>query len=220
MVLIILITKISIKYLLFFDSMSLFTSVLRTSVVLYLCLFTCQSLCVKSFIDKSQCGRVYSRSSRLFESISETPSTIEKLRSACDTRSVPSADIIAAINEVESASFDLSCTDMKGSWELIFSSLIPGGYFPVCEICDFFGYSLTSSWGPLPLGGFKGSSAVISETKPATIEFTSDSYLIGGIKFDLKEPKKRSYTFLYTDDNFAVARSSSGGGTLLKKVKG
>ena len=206
--------------------MTLFGLLQRASVVLCLCLLTFQLKCVKSFIDKSRCGRVYSleeklirRNSRLFESRNEQLTTIEKLRSACDTRSVSSAEIIASINEVESASFDLSCTDMKGSWELIFSSLIPGGYFPVSEVCDFFGYSLTSSWGPLPLGGFKGSSVVISETKPATIEFTSDAYLLGGITIDLKQPKKRSYTFLYADDNFAVARSSSGGGTLLKKVR-
>ena len=205
--------------------MALFGLVLRSSAVFCLCILTCQVKCVKSFIEKSKCGRVYSlaekhfrRNSRLFEGKNEQLTTIEKLRSACDTRSVPSAEIIASINEVESASFDLSCTDMKGSWELIFSSLIPGGYFPVSEICDFFGYSLTSSWGPLPLGGFRGSSVVISETKPATIEFSSDAYLLGSIKFDLKQPKKRSYTFLYADDNFAVARSSSGGGTLLKKV--
>ena len=107
---------------------------------------------------------------------------------------------------------------MRGKWELIYSSIIPGGYFPVTEIADFYGYSLTSSWGPLPLGGFLGKSAVLSEESPAVIEFSSDAYRLGALKLDIKAPKSRSYTFLYVDDYFAVARSSSGGGTLLKRV--
>ena len=149
---------------------------------------------------------------------SENEKRIEVLRDACETRKVPSADIARFIDQIESMTLDIECSDMRGSWELVYSSLIPGGYFPVCEIADFFGYSLTSSWGPLPLGGFRGKSTVISQTRPATIEFSSEIFKLGGIEINLKEPKQRSYTFLYADDLIAVARSSSGGGTLLKRV--
>ena len=149
----------------------------------------------------------------------ELQDSIDSLRKACETRSAPSADIAASINQIELLPTDVTCSDLKGSWELIYSSLIPGGYFPVCEICDFFGYSIISSWGPLPLGGFRGTSSVFSETRPARIDFSSDVYKIGGIEINLKDAKQRSYTFLYADDYFAVARSSSGGGTLLKKFQ-
>lgn len=149
----------------------------------------------------------------------ELQDIIDSLRKACETRSALSADIAASINQIELLPTDVTCSNLRGSWELIYSSLIPGGYFPVCEICDFFGYSIISSWGPLPLGGFRGRSSVISETKPARIDFASDVYKLGGIEIDLKDAKQRSYTFLYADNYFAVARSSSGGGTLLKKCK-
>jgi hypothetical protein len=149
---------------------------------------------------------------------SENLKVIEFLRDACETRKVPSTDIARIIDQIESLKLDVECSDMRGSWELVYSSLIPGGYFPVCEIADFFGYSLTSSWGPLPLGGFRGKSTIISQTKPATIEFSSEMFKLGGLEINLKEPKQRSYTFLYSDSLIAVARSSSGGGTLLKRV--
>lgn len=148
----------------------------------------------------------------------ENEKGIDALREACETRKVPSTDIARFIDQIESLKLGIECSDMRGSWELVYSSLIPGGYFPVCEIADFFGYSLTSSWGPLPLGGFRGKATVISQTKPATIEFSSEMFKLGGIEINLKEPKKRNYTFLYADDLIAVARSSSGGGTLLKRV--
>jgi hypothetical protein len=148
----------------------------------------------------------------------ENEKVIQVLRDACETRKVPSTDIARLIDQIESLKLDIECSDMRGSWELVYSSLIPGGYFPVCEIADFFGYSLTSSWGPLPLGGFRGKSTVISQSKPATIEFSSEVFKLGGIEVNLKEPKQRSYTFLYSDSLMAVARSSSGGGTLLKRV--
>ena len=163
-----------------------------------------------------------SSSSRLHARSSVTPElqeSINMLRNACETRSAVSADIAESINKIELLPTGVTCTDLIGSWELIYSSLIPGGFFPVCEICDFFGYSITSSWGPLPLGGFTGRSAVISQTNPARIDFASDIYKIGGIQINLKDVKQRSYTFLYADDYFAVARSSSGGGTLLKKCQ-
>ena len=145
-------------------------------------------------------------------------SDLDILRQACQTRAVLSDVIASSINQIEKSAKNIKCNDLKGDWELIYSSIIPGGYFPVTEIADFFAYSLTSSFGYLPLGGFQGKSTVISETNPAVIEFSSDKYRLGGLEFKIKNPKSRSYTFLYVDQYFAVARSSSGGGTLLKKV--
>lgn len=161
---------------------------------------------------------VTARSSLHAVTSTETERSINFLRDACESRKVPSAEVARFIDQIESLKADVDCSEMRGSWELVYSSLIPGGYFPVCEIADFFGYSLTSSWGPLPLGGFRGKSTVLSQTKPAIIEFSSDMYKLGGIEINIKEPKQRSYTFLYADGSIAVARSSSGGGTLLKRV--
>ena len=142
---------------------------------------------------------------------------LDTLRRACETRDVLPDDVVSSINQIERTAKDVKCIDMRGKWELIYSSIIPGGYFPVTEVADFYGYSLTSSFGFLSLGGFEGKSTVVSETNPAVIEFSSNLYKLGPIKINIKDPKVRSYTFLYVDQYFAVARSSSGGGTLMRK---
>ena len=137
---------------------------------------------------------------------------LDTLRRACETRDVLPDDIVSSINEIEMAAKDVKCIDMRGKWELIYSSIIPGGYTPIAEVVDFYGYSYTS-----PFGRFEGKSTVVSETNPAVIEFSSNLYKLGPIKINIKDPKVRSYTFLYVDQYFAVARSSSGGGTLMRK---
>ena len=137
---------------------------------------------------------------------------LDTLRRACETRDVLPDDIVSSINQIEMAAKDVKCIDMRGKWELIYSSIIPGGYTPIAEVVDFYGYSYTS-----PFGRFEGKSTVISETNPAVIEFSSNLYKLGPIKINIKDPKVRSYTFLYVDQYFAVARSSSGGGTLMRK---
>ena len=149
---------------------------------------------------------------------------INILREACLDRNRSTEDVNTAISSLESPSSDLKvcCTDMKGKWELVYSSLIPNGYFPVREICDFYGYTLVSSFGILPLGRFRGDSKVLSETKPAVIEFNTNIYKLGPLVVDSTKKNKdkpaRTYTFLYVDNEVAVARSSTGGGTLLKRV--
>jgi hypothetical protein len=139
------------------------------------------------------------------------------LRQATFHKDVPSETVTQMFDILEKEeSANPKASAMKGQWELVYSSLIPSGYFPVKEVADFYGYTLTSSWGPIPLGGFEGDSEVISETKPAVIKFNSKKYKLGPITFN-QAPKDRSYTFLYTGTDFAAALSSSGGKTLLKR---
>ena len=107
---------------------------------------------------------------------------------------------------------------VAGKWRLVFSSLIPFGYFPITEICDFYGFTLASSLGPIPLGTIEGDSRVVG-LNPAEIAFKNRNIRFGAIRFPLKTNKpERSYTFLFVGDEFMVAKSSSGGYTLLRKV--
>ena len=149
---------------------------------------------------------------------SQDVASLDILKNACESRKVLPGDVLSCINQIEASALTVTCSDVKGKWELVYNSIIPGGYFPVTEIADFYGYSLTSGWGPIPFGGFRGKSKIISETNPACIEFSSEIFKIGQFELKVKNPKSRSYTFLYADQNFAVARSSGGGGTLLKKI--
>jgi hypothetical protein len=135
---------------------------------------------------------------------------IDNLRAASFDRSIDPEVINTAIEQLESSKLDVKCSDLRNKWELIYSTIIPGGYFPVTEICDFYGYTINSSWGFLSLGGFTGKSVILSESNPAVIQFSSDIYRLGGLEFKLNNAKPRSYTFLYADECIAVARSSSG----------
>ena len=202
---------------------------MRGWVAIILLFWVIEHKLVLSLSGNGYCNRAISN--RLFHSsslpticlFSSTVDTVgdrtnlDTLRRACETRDVLPDEIVSSIDQIEKTAKDIKCDDMRGSWELIYSSIIPGGYFPVTEIADFYGYSLASSFGFLSLGGFQGKSTVISETNPALIEFSSNLYKLGPLKIDIKDPKVRSYTFLYVDQYFAVARSSSGGGTLLRK---
>ena len=141
------------------------------------------------------------------------------LKSAVIERSLPSDEIKKSIAEISMVDWKVKCAQVKGKWELVYSTLIPGsGYFPVVEICDFYGYSLTSSWGPISIGGSSGDSVILSETNPAMIQFNNKRRDLGPFSFDVK-PKNRTYTFLYVDSEIAIGLSSSGGTTLLKRVE-
>ena len=142
---------------------------------------------------------------------------ISTLREAIYTRKVDKEDVIAAVEQLDmkNGKKKIPKQRVSGKWELVFSSLIGSGYFPVKETCDFYGFSLISSWGPIPLGGFEGSSRIASE-KPLIVEFENEAYVLGPLRIRVP-PKPRSYRFLYTDNEFAVAISSSGGSTLLRK---
>ena len=57
----------------------------------------------------------------------------------------------------------------------------------------------------------------MSETNPSVIRFTTTTAKFGPFTLKLKG-KERSYTFLYSDNDIAVARSSTGGLTLMKRL--
>lgn len=102
-----------------------------------------------------------SRSSAL--SLSSKPSSLlDELQSAALHRNIDKRRVIECIEGIESAPSSSSPESLKGTWELVFSSLIPSGYFPIQELCDFYAFSLRSSWGPIPLGGFVGDSRITS----------------------------------------------------------
>ena len=142
---------------------------------------------------------------------------MEILKKATLTRAVEKEVVIVAVEELQRKNKEMKIPKqvIVGEWELVFSSLIGAGYFPIKELCDFNGFTLKSSWGPLPLGGFVGSSRVISE-KPLIVEFENEAYVLGPLRIGVPA-KTRNYRFLYADADIAVAISSSGGSTLLKK---
>jgi len=89
------------------------------------------------------------------KSIDEKTKIIEDLQTVITYKNVPKEKVIDIINNLTSSpltSSSIKRSQIEGQWELIFSSLIPSGYFPIIEICDFFEFSLKSSWGPIPLG--------------------------------------------------------------------
>lgn len=68
---------------------------------------------------------------------------INELKEACKDRKLISSEQVAfAIAYIETVFLSTEAVSLQGKWELVYSSLIPGGYFPVCEICDFYGYSI------------------------------------------------------------------------------
>lgn len=83
---------------------------------------------------------------------------VDNLRAASFDRSIDPDVINTAIEKLESSKIVVKCSELQNKWELIYSTIIPGGYFPVTEICNFYGYSINSSWGFLSLGGFTGQS--------------------------------------------------------------
>ena len=142
---------------------------------------------------------------------------IKLLRLAGLWKNVGKEEVKSAIIRLEEKGSTTTSQNLRGRFELIYSSLIPSGYFPVSETANFFGYSLTSKFGPISLGGFFGDYEVMSETNPSIIRFTTTTAKFGPFTLKLKG-KERSYTFLYSDGDIAVARSSTGGLTLLKRL--
>ena len=136
-------------------------------------------------------------------------------------RNVSKEIIIQAIQSIERESSSIAHKRvpkefLRGDWELVFSSLISSGYFPIKEVCSFYeGFELNSSWGPFSLGGFRGDS-LISDL-PLVVEFQSRVFKLGPLTVKVP-PKPRSYRFLFIDDLIAVALSSSGGKTILQRV--
>lgn len=152
----------------------------------------------------------------------EMSSDLMTLRQASLFQNVEANSVLRAFERFETdwPSIDNprpTAKSLTGKWKLIYSSLLPTGYFPIDEICDFIPFTLKSSWGPIPLGTIEGSSAITGEN-PLQISFKNNYVVFGPFRIpqDQNKPQK-SYTFYYVDDEIAVARSSSGGYTLLKK---
>ena len=66
---------------------------------------------------------------------------IDLLREATFNRNI-AADLVMRTVESLKGDKKLSKDLLRGKWELVFSSLIKGGYFPITEVADFYGFSL------------------------------------------------------------------------------
>ena len=118
---------------------------------------------------------------------------------------------------------------INGEYELIFSSLLPFGYFPIKEVVNFLpSFKLTSSFMLLstisiPFGSFEGVSTVVKSKAPAEISFYNKVFKLGQLSIPINEVKEKTYRFIHIDDDYIVALSlssslSSSSGTLLKKL--
>ena len=69
---------------------------------------------------------------------------ISNLRLSAMSRQVDAQLVTESIDKLEKLSSNdpISLEIIKGEWELVFSSLIGGGYFPILELVDFFGFKL------------------------------------------------------------------------------
>eukprot|EP00600_Ochromonadales_sp_CCMP1393_P007781 CAMPEP_0174960968 /NCGR_PEP_ID=MMETSP0004_2-20121128/3983_1 /TAXON_ID=420556 /ORGANISM="Ochromonas sp., Strain CCMP1393" /LENGTH=180 /DNA_ID=CAMNT_0016209369 /DNA_START=70 /DNA_END=612 /DNA_ORIENTATION=+ len=153
---------------------------------------------------------------------------VNLLTGATLLRNIGKDEVTRAITALESTvveqrrplrQYSSNVKDLKGEWELVFSSLLPFGYFPVKEICDFFAFSISNTFGPLSLGTVRGTSEVLQSSPYVEISFTGALFTWGGIvKVKLPSDKTKSYKFYHIDTNIAVARSSAGGYTLMKRI--
>jgi len=132
-----------------------------------------------------------------------------------------------AIDTISSSSSKLLRSDVSlinGKYELIFSSLLPFGYFPIKEIVNFLpSFKLTSSFISIPFGSFEGVSTIVKSKAPAEISFYNKVFKLGQLSIPINEIKEKTYRFIHIDDEYIVALSlssslSSSSGTLLKKL--
>lgn len=164
---------------------------------------------------------IYKLSSKLNENV-DNSQTIERLRQATLFKSIPAnvvKELILTLNLSENQRKQCTKQNLQGVWELVFSTLVPGCYMPVYEEADFFGYTLTSSIAKvIPLGQVYGSSKVIQDI-PIRIEFSSSGIRLPfGWDIKFNKVNTRIYDFLYIDSDICIAKSSSGGYSLLRKL--
>jgi hypothetical protein len=121
------------------------------------------------------------------KSCSSYDDLLNRLRRVAVARDVEKGCAIEAINilEKEIALPAVEPNAVRGEWELVFSSLIGPGYFPITELCDFYKFSLVSSFGPIPLGSFIGESKVTSERPLVRIDARIHSTFVVIIDFHL-----------------------------------
>ena len=149
---------------------------------------------------------------------------ISQVKSAMNTK----LDKLDVVDLIESLTFNKSnrCKVEQiysCQWCLEFSSLLPNGWFPIAEIVDFrcdFRLKSTALNGIIPLGIINGKSKVIpsSSSSALRIEFANEIYNLGPFKANMDSRKTKYYDFYYSDDEIAIAKSSSGGWTLLSSV--
>lgn len=186
---------------------------------------------------------------------SEVAVELALLDKAATTRQVPPWQLLRSLQRLQSLllrsapttdqSFSSSSTlsssgggwaDVEGAltgrWELVYSSLFPGGYFSVVEeVCSFLagddkqGFALDSTvtglaWLPLRAVGRSqvvGRSEVGFSTHSLAVGSLFTVPLGGGGGDSDDNKKSKSYRFDYIGEELAVAQSSSGGVTLLKR---
>ena len=121
------------------------------------------------------------------------------------------------------------------NWLLEYSSLLPNGWFPIKEVCDFNNqFKLESSFGPIPLGTIQGKAQSVNANpnndntfgssknliRTIRVEFIGTSFSLGPLKIGMNDNGKdatgsKYYDFIHVDTDIAIARSSSGGYTIL-----
>lgn len=131
-----------------------------------------------------------------------------------------------AIENISNSNSKLLRSDVSlisGEYELVFSSILPFGYFPIKEVVNFLPYfKLTSSFINIPFGEFEGVSTVKSKA-PAEITFYNKLFRFGQFEFPINKITEKTYRFLHIDDEYIVAlslgsSSASASGTLLRKL--
>ena len=157
---------------------------------------------------------------------------LEILKTAALTRKGEVVEINKAFNTISSNSNSkLLVSDVSmitGDYELVYSSLLPFGFFPIKEITTFLPtFKLTSSFLFIPFGGFEGVSTIKSKT-PAEITFYNTLFKLGLLEVPITEIKEKTYRYLHidNDEGYMIALSlsssssslSTSSGTLLKKL--
>jgi hypothetical protein len=98
--------------------------------------------------------------------------TLSVLRKAAVTRNVPTGDVQALLTSLSpEIAYKEGQGSVGGRWELVYSTMIKA-YMPVKELIDFKAFSIETSFGPIPLGGIRGLSSVVS-TNPVTIRYVA-----------------------------------------------
>jgi len=151
----------------------------------------------------------------------EIESDVSKLDEASRSKSVPFEEMECLMSRIlEKASKKQTLAAVEGRWELIFSTSFGSGYLPVAEIFTTLPSEgiarIDTTWGPLPLGSILGASDW--DEKTSTVTFTFNEIKLGPISIP-KQQDPKTYNFFWMNDELALAKSSAGGITLLKKVK-
>ena len=143
--------------------------------------------------------------------------------------------------------FQLQLNDIYSTnWLLEYSSLLPSGWFPIQEVCDFNNeFQLESRFGPIPLGRIKGHAQMVDHKNNKNnikndkendnnnnnndddnniniirIEFIGNTFSLGPFTISMNnngndKSKSKYYDFIHVDKDIAIAKSSSGGYSIL-----